>query len=178
MDFFKLYQNNKDTLKAPEGFIFELISDLHSASIVKWRNDPANSYFFYNREEYTLENQKQFLEGYTQFDRIDFILIEEKGNIPIGIFSIKNLSCRPELGKMLGEKRYGGKGLAKKASYCLLQFAFKLFRFEIIVAETRNNNIANIKLNEKLGFKIIDEKVVKGEEYLIMQISKNELVYE
>jgi len=52
----------------------------------------------------------------------------------------------------------------------LVRFAFDFLNLEKIVAETRVDNIANIKLNEKIGFKVIGKKEFKGTEFYIMGI--------
>ena len=178
MHFLEIYEQNKDKLIAPEGFVFELINEIHSKNIVKWRNDPQMNKFFYDRSKYTLKSQREFLANYVQHDRIDLILVDKENNQYVGVFTLKNLSKHPELGKILGKKAYRGKGLAKKASFYFLQFAFDFFKIDQIFAETKVSNIGNIRLNEKLGFKIVNEKTVNDEKYYVMQITSNELIYE
>lgn len=175
MNYLEIYRQNKKVLKAPEGFIFELINHNHNINILKWRNDPTINIYFHDRSEYTVEKQRKFLNHYEEFDRIDLVMIDIKNRLPVGVFSIKNLSTRPELGKMLGEKDYRGKGLAKMASFYLLQFGFNFFQFENIVAKTRKDNIGNIRLNEKLGFEIINIKLENEEKYYIMKVNKRDL---
>lgn len=172
MNYLKKYQQNKRLLKAPEGFTFELINVDHTLNIIKWRNDPLNNTYFYDSSKYTLEKQEKFLDCYDELDRFDLVLMDVKNDQSVGVFSVKNLSTRPELGKMLGEKDYRGKGIAKIASFYLLQFVFNIFQFDKIVAETRKDNIANIRLNEKLGFEIINNKSGNKEKYYIMEITK------
>ena len=130
MNYLKVYQQNKRLLKAPEGFTFELISRDHSPYIIKWRNDPDNNTYFYDRSKYTVQNQIKFLGRYGELDRLDLVLIDVKNDKLVGVFSIKNLSTRPELGKMLGQKEYRGRGLAKMASFYLIQFVFNIFQFD------------------------------------------------
>ena len=152
-------------LTAPEGFRFELINSLHSKYIIKWRNDPSINQYFFSQEKFTEEKQCKFLENYFDKDRLDFALINIEKNLPIGIFSIKNFSKKPELGKMIGEMEFRGKGIAKKATICLLKYAFNKLSMNAIIAKTQKSNIVNINLNKKLGYKIIGEEVVENVEY-------------
>jgi RimJ/RimL family protein N-acetyltransferase len=168
--------NNIGKLKSPEGYYWEVISNKHSNAIVKWRNNPENLKMFYNQELLTVEAQNHFVDNYSKQDRIDFILMHKDVSKEIGVFSIKNISIRPELGKLIGEMDYRGKGLASKCTRNVLEFWFYFLNQNEIYAETKSNNTTNIKLNENLGFKIEKRKIVQGETFYIMRLLKEDFV--
>lgn len=159
-------------IESPKGFRFELINESHTRYILKWRND-------INRKKFTIENkvitedmQNEFLNTYYSKDRLDFVLVYSKTNEPVGVFALKNISTQPELGKIIGEEKFRGRGLAKLATRNLLDFAFNVLQLKKIVAKTQKNNIRNIKLNEVLGFIISREEKINSVDYYIMELSR------
>lgn len=165
----RFIDNLKDIV-APEGFKWELINRKHSSFIVDWRNDASNLALFYNQENIDLETQNKFIEKYNTLDRVDLILSSERKNNPVAVFSIKNLSTRPELGKLIGDQRYRGVGLGSKATRSFLDYLFNTVKCPSLFAETRTTNTINIAINEKLGFKIIDSKKVDNKDFYIMRL--------
>ena len=161
-------------LIAPEGYCWELIDTCHTPWILKWRNASAANGYLFERKVLTEEMQRKFLENYENKGRLDFILVSLKEKKPVGLFSLTNLFAQVQLGKLIGEKEYKGKGLAKLATSYLIKFAFEHLKISEIYAKTQKENVVNIKLNEKLGFVIIGEENLNSSEYFVMKISKGQ----
>ena len=153
---------------------FEIIDDKHTNHIIKWRSNPSNFSFLAEQEKLTKTKQRKFLKNYTSLNRIDFILVDKQTRKPHGVFSLKNIfSDRPEIGKLLGTKELRGKGIAYKATKALLSFAFRELNLKKVYAITKPDNISNIRLNQKLGFKIIGNEKINSRKFIIMTLKNN-----
>lgn len=150
---------------------FELINEKHSSSIIKWRNDLSNHPLMTTQTKLNNQTQKEFLDKYNNLDRLDFILIHLSSKKFIGSFSITKISTDlPEIGKLLGDKSFRGKCLGYKSTKLLLFFAFNYLKIEKLYAKTRKDNIPNINLNKKLGFKIVKEEEINGKQFIVMKL--------
>ena len=169
----KLFKENHRFFKLPEGFNFEFIDEKHTDFIISCRNDSKIIDLSLSKTELTIEKQQLFLEQYQNMDRIDLILTDILSLNPVGIFTIKNISKQPELGKIIGNNDYKGKGLAKAASKSIIDFGFRILNLKKIYAVTRSDNTINIALNGKLGFQIQEVITKKKQEWLIMSLTAN-----
>ena len=160
----------------PNQYRFELLDARHSADIVRWRNDEENRHAFFQAGPLTLEDQANFLENYATRQRVDLVLARKDDGKPLGVFSLKNLKTAPELGKLMGEKSYRGKGLASSATLALLTFGFDWLHLSTIWAHTQKTNAANIQLNTKLGFQIESELECAGAAFWRMSLSRDRLM--
>lgn len=150
---------------------FELINVKHSSCIIQWRNNLSNYSLMVNQNKLNNELQQEFLDKYDTLDRLDFILIHISSKKYIGSFSLNNISTdTPEIGKLLGDKNFRGKCLGYKSTKLLLFFAFNYLKLKKLYAKTRKDNISNINLNKKLGFKIIKEEEINGKQFIIMKL--------
>ena len=121
--------------------------------IVEWRNDPDIKKWMFNQEEITIESHLNWFREKAS-NRIDYIICDKKTDKPIGSVSFSNIEDKKaEAGKMIGNKEYRGKGYAKEAYILWLNYGFSELGFEEIYGRTMANNIPNIKLNEKIGFR-------------------------
>jgi len=131
--------------------------------IVKWRNDPEISKWLFAPEPITLESHLEWFR-HPKVDRLDFVICLSKSQRPVGTVSYTNIdtvNAKAEAGKMLGERKLWGRGLAKEAFRLWLAFGFEKLELKYIYVRTLSTNYGNIKLNEKLGFHT--EQVLKGE---------------
>ena len=167
---------NSDKIKEilDSGFSFEIIDKKHTKYVIKWRNNPEILSQFLNQEKLTEKKQNNFLKNYQALNRIDFILIDKFTREPCGSFYLTNLfSEKPEIGKLIGNKKIRGRGIAYKATRVLLKFAFEELKMKNIYAITKSDNIANIHLNKKLGFTVISEEERNGRIFIIMTLKNN-----
>ena len=131
--------------------------------VVKWRNDPEISKWLFAAEPITLESHLAWFR-HPKADRLDFVICLRESQRPIGTVSYTNIdsiNAKAEAGKMLGDRKLWGKGLAQEAFRLWLAFGFAQLGFEYIYVRTLAANYNNIKLNGKLGFQA--ERVLKRE---------------
>lgn len=158
----------------PDNFRFELLKECHSEAIVRWRNAPENRDAFFSVRPLTVADQVRFLETYETRDRIDFVLVDGERSKPIGVFTLKELHTAPELGKLLGEREYRGRGLGLSATRAMLDFGFDWLGLPEVVAQTQKVNEPNIHLNGRLGF-VVDTEFDSGAiTYLRMRLTRDE----
>lgn len=58
-----------------------------------------------------------------------------------------------ELGKMVGEPAFRGRGIAEEATRMLVDYGFNILGLNRICLHTLGGNIKNIRLNERMGFR-------------------------
>lgn len=143
---------------APEGFLFELIQEKHTPYILKWRNNPRYQDYFISFQNITEEGQKAFLKEYHRKDRLDFVLSVTVPSLPIGVFSLKNISIEPEVGQFIGDDTFQGRGLGKAATLALLRFSFETLDLPRLYARVNQMNIRNLHLLKKIGFIFLKEE--------------------
>ncbi|MCR4327692.1 MAG: GNAT family N-acetyltransferase [Nanoarchaeota archaeon] len=57
---------------------------------------------------------------------------------------------------------YRGKGLATKALKKIINYGFKIKKMKIIYAQCKKSNKAVCKVNEKVGFRKVENRIVNG----------------
>ena len=164
------YQHLVDQIHAPEGFRFEFIHEKFTPIILKWRNDGDIHRYLFNHS-LTEDSQKEFLKNYPQYDRIDWILMDEYKNTPVGTFAIKNISTHPEMVQIIGEKEYQGKGLGKKATLHLLEFGFYILKLTEMYAWVHEQNHINIHLLKNIGFILYKTELIQSKPYILLKFS-------
>jgi len=121
--------------------------------IKKWVEDPKGSFFLTTR---TAHSNSQTLEE----------LVENEGNIfgivslddkPIGALAYLNVDKglrKAELRKLIGEPAARGRGYAKLATQYWIEYGISTLGLRKIYVNTLDTNLANIRLNEMLGFRV------------------------
>lgn len=119
---------------------------------VRWINDSENNTYLHY--QLPLEEQKtyQWYQGISKrTDRYDAV-IEYEG-IPVGIIGLLNIQdSKAEYYITMGEKAFKGKGIAKRATRCLFEYAFHELDLNEIYLYTEEENTIAQKLFEKCGF--------------------------
>jgi len=129
-------------------------------SIVSWRNALESRSMFFNKEELSLEKHLDWFRS-CRNDRVDYVFCENRKGKAIGTVNFKDideLTGSAEAGKLLGDISFRKKGLAKEAFAVWLQYGFDILKLKYIYVFTRIDNVANLKLNQKLGFKIVESR--------------------
>jgi RimJ/RimL family protein N-acetyltransferase len=146
-----------------------------AADIVRWRNDPEIRKWMFNQDQITLESHLNWFNSHKP-NRIDYVICDIENEKPIGTLNFININDKnAEAGKMLGDKKYWGKGYAKEAFKLWIDFGFSDLDFDLITVRTMAENTGNIKLNEKLDFKEVYRGLKKnslGYEVEIIQMEK------
>lgn len=123
---------------------------------VKWINDPKNNQYLHYDLPLTEEGTKVwFLKIKDLTDRYDAVI--EYDGAPVGIIGLLNIkNGKAEYYITMGEADFKGKGIAKRATLLLLNYAFIERKLSEIYLYTEVDNIPAQKLFEKCGF-------IKGE---------------
>ncbi len=126
--------------------------------LLDWRNSRhvAKNSFCGHKITYA-EHLKWFRNLFKDKARIIYIIMTNASNRAVGRVGLKNIDLthkRAELEKMIGEKEFQGQGLATEASKLLLKYAFGQLGLRRIYAKVLPYNLANIRVNKKLGFKM------------------------
>ena len=122
---------------------------------VRWINDPLNNAFLHYDLPLTEKNTEAWFDNNKDNkNRYDAIIdVDGKGVGLIGLISIDYKNRKAEYYVTIGERDYLGKGIAKKASVLLLEYAFRTLNLERIYLYTEVDNLSAVKLYEKIGFK-------------------------
>ena len=105
----------------------------------------------------TMEGLRSYVTGVSNSSAVMFaICLKESdlhvGNIKLGSFDWFARTC--ELGIMIGDKNYWGKGIGKDACTLVTDYAFNKLNLEKLWLAVFDNNPKAIKLYEDLGFEI------------------------
>lgn len=131
------------------------------SNVVRWRNAPhvAKSTALSTDGELTLERCREWFAT-TRHERLDYIIELRDGGKPIGSVSMRWLEIAGfgrcgESGRYIGEPDALGHGYATEAAAAWLNHVFETFPIDCIVARTRTSNLANIRINDRLGLRAI-----------------------
>ena len=122
---------------------------------VKWRNDPEVFKFTGNiyNHEITIDNELEWIRKVTA-NPTDYrcaILVDEVYVGNIYLTDIKE--CTAHFHIFIGDKSYWGKGVAKRASLLILEYAFNVLNIKEVLLRVRNVNTSAYNLYLRLGFK-------------------------
>lgn len=115
-----------------------------------------NKKFFKNFKVISNKDHDNWFKNYYSKNRIDSLIFHKKDKIYIGALHFKKYLKNIEIGKFISNPKYRGKNYAFEATKRWLDYAKKNLINNKLLAITSKNNIPNIKLNEKLGFKSIN----------------------
>jgi len=122
-----------------------------------WENDPdVSKYMFWSSHNNIDKTKEWILFEINQIDKDDwyrFAIVLKKTNELIGtglIYYEEEMKCF-EIAYNLG-KKYWQKGYASEAMQTIIQFAKEKLQLKEIAARVAKENIASIKVIEKLGF--------------------------
>lgn len=134
------------------------LGEHHIETIRLWRNDPEIRKYFFNQNFINKNQQEKWFENYCKDNsQMTFAILEKSYNSFIGTIGLSNIdhyNQRAELGTLIGNKEYWGKGYATIATKILLSYAFKQLNLQKVYCSILIDNIGSIKKNEKVGFEI------------------------
>lgn len=145
------------------------IEDAYTSVI--WRNDPdvfkhtRNTYNHIITTESELEWIKRVIVNTDEYRCA--IIVDDKY---VGNIYLTNIDEeKAEYHIFIGNKSYWGRGVAKKASIEIMRYGFERLNLKKIVLEVHPKNNTAIRLYEKLGFAIVEEK----SNFITMEIMKD-----
>lgn len=122
---------------------------------VKWRNDPEVFKFTGNiyNHKITIDNELEWIRKVTA-NPTDYrcaILVDEVYVGNIYLTDIKEGTAHFHI--FIGDKSYWGKGVAKRASLLILEYAFNVLNIKEVLLRVRKENTSAYNLYLRLGFK-------------------------
>ena len=144
-----------------ERLLYREINEQDADLIVKWRSNPEVFRFFRNPIPITHENHKRWYENsyLNDMSRYDYIMSEKDSNLRIGCVGASNINNSDksfEIFYFIGELGFQGRGLACEAVAALVEKMYYKGN-EITYAEIHRENIASIKIIQKLHFSVHSE---------------------
>jgi len=127
-----------------------------SAEYLSWMNDYEIVKFTESRHTvHTMESLKDFILNLNNDYNYFFAIIDIQsgkhiGNIKIG--NIHQIYKYADVGLIIGNKNFHGKGIATEAIKLCVEFAFKQLKLHRLWAGIYDINIGSIKAFEKAGF--------------------------
>ena len=156
---------------------------------VKWINDSAiNKYLHYNiplEESKTLVWYEKIKDLENRLDcTIDVLKENSIDSVGlIGLLNIDDINKKAEFYICLGEKKYQGKGIAKKASMELIKQGFDIYKLNKIYLYTEVENIGAQKLFESIGFRkeglLVEDLIYNGKKIdrFVYGINRKDFIY-
>jgi [ribosomal protein S5]-alanine N-acetyltransferase len=143
------------------------VSDIEDG-YYSWMNDRTVVQFLESRHKpVSKENLRDYILERNGDTNGLFLAIVDKeknkhiGNIKLG--PINSIHRYGDIGIILGEKKYWGKGLATEAIETITNFGFKNLDLNKITAGCYENNVGSLKAFQKAGFEI---EYVQKKQYL------------
>ena len=123
------------------------------STIVAWRNDPTVNRWLSDNNK-TLQGAEERFEAITKNPNNRYDGIYE-GDRLIGYCVVKGVDMRQrqcEIGIIIGESEYWGRGIAPDVIKELLRYCFKKLKLHRVAATVVRGNIRSSRLFESLGF--------------------------
>lgn len=164
------------------------LDETDTENIVIWRNKKEIIDNLFSIGGITKEGHLKWYEKYLNSkERLEFVIIKNEDNNKIGtigLSNIDNINQKAEYGIILGELDEWGKGYAKEASECIIEYGFNQLDLQKIYLKVFNDNLTAINLYKKLGFLeegILRRDVLKEGEFkdvMMMSILKGEWIHD
>jgi diamine N-acetyltransferase len=130
---------------------------------LRWRNQDHIRKWFVHSEVISAEQHQEWFKQYLERDNDYVFIIEETRNFhkPVGQISLYNIDWkqrRADYGRLLiGEPNAQGKGIAKKANYLLLHYAFAILGLNKVELEVFTDNEPAIAIYRGCRFREVSE---------------------
>lgn len=153
-------------------------------TFVRWFGDPDVREFLLLNRPISMAEEEQWFARQLQSRDSEVFAIETTDGVHIGntgLHDINWLHRNAEMGIVIGEKQYWGKGYGSDAARVLLRFAFDEMNLHRVQLTVYEDNVRAIRAYEKCGFRqegrLRDAIFRKGRYYdmLLMSILSDEL---
>lgn len=123
---------------------------------LKWLNDYevvkyTESRFYPN----SMDSLRAYLTGLNNNNNVAFAIVEKSSNNHIGNIKLGNINWihrYADIGLIIGNKDYWGKGIAPEVLELIVNYAFKRLNLRKLVAGAYIENKGSIRAFEKVGF--------------------------
>jgi RimJ/RimL family protein N-acetyltransferase len=130
-----------------------------STEYLSWLNDHKVNMFLETKGNYTMDMLKSYVNEQYKNEIYFWAIHLKSSNKHIGNIKIDPINLNTnsgEYGILMGDRLNWGKGYAKEASLRIIKYCFEELKLSKITLGVVEDNIAAVKLYEKIGF-IIDE---------------------
>ncbi len=127
----------------------------------KWINDPEVTQWLQVDPPLSLEMEYDWVDGIRREGRMVFTILTKEGR-PMGNIGLEQISWknrRANMGIMIGEKEYWGKGYGSDAIITMLRYCFEELGMRRVELFTDTDNVRARRAYQKCGFK--DEGVMR-----------------
>lgn len=122
--------------------------------VTKWlRNKDLDATFI----GYLPKTPKDLITYLFHRDRIKYFAIYYQQENFVGLIGCERINeqfKKLEMKKLVGEKKYRGKGIGKSATFLLLYYAYEILKYNKVYIHSIDTNIKNINLNSRFGFNL------------------------
>ena len=156
-------------------------------TFVRWFGDPDVREFLLLNRPISMAEEEQWFAQQLQSRDSEVFAIETTDGVHIGntgLHDINWLHRNAEMGIVIGEKQYWGKGYGSDAARVLLRFAFDEMNLHRVQLTVYEDNVRAIRAYEKCGFRqegrLRDAIFRKGRYYdmLLMSTLSDEFRFE
>ena len=161
MGYDKIKKNKKHNLfiDGERIYLRELRFSDVNRNYCNWMKDLEVTQYLESRfERWTIKKLRDYVRKIKNSPDYLFLAIISKynnkhvGNIKIG--PINRIHKFSDIGIIIGEKRFWGKGFATEAIKLVVEFCFAKLKLHKVTAGVYSNNIGSIKAFKKAGFSI------------------------
>jgi len=159
-------------------YLRRLTEDDATEAYVRWMNDSdINQYLESRFYTHTIESTKAFIRSVTNDNNYQFgIFIKENnkhiGNIKVG--GINHYHRYADIGFLIGEKDYWGKGIATEAIGLATDFAFNTLKLHKLWGGAYSPNVGSVKAFIKNGY---EQEGIKRSQYLCNGVYVDDIMY-
>ena len=136
-----------------ERLILRGITEEDSRDIVLWRANPEVYQYFKSPKALTIQDHLDWLHNiYAASDnRFDWMCLEQQTGRHVGVFGLVRKEGEAEVNYLLAPSAQH-RGYGYEAVKRLILFANRTWNTKRFIAEIHSQNLASLKLIEKLGF--------------------------
>lgn len=144
-------------LKGNGIYLKRLTQEFATERYVSWLNDAEIGKYLESRHaHHTLESVREFINATLNESHYAFAIIDEATNQHIGNIKIGNVDRRykhADVGFLIGEKSFWGKGVATEAIRLATDFGFNKLQLHRLWGGVYAPNIGSMRAFEKNGYK-------------------------
>ena len=159
-------------------YLRRLTEDDASEAYVSWMNNPEiNQYLESRVYTHTIESTKAFIRSVSNDSNYLFGIFlkdcgKHIGNVKVG--GINHYHRYADIGFLIGEKEYWGKGIATEAIKLATSFAFVTLRLHKLWGGLYSPNIGSLRAFQKNGY---EQEGVKKSQYLLNGIYYDDIMF-
>ncbi len=145
-------------LDGPNVYLRKIVLFDVNANYYRWMNDPQVVQFLEVRHtRRSMKDLREYVAGIIEGKEEAFFAIclnetgRHIGNIKLG--PINKVHGFAEVGFLIGEREFWGKGIATEAVSLIVRYAFETLQLRRVLAGCYADNLASLRVFKKAGFK-------------------------